>query len=73
MPLSPTYGFGTVSLMGLRSVWQHLCDIVAERVVLARARAQLRQELDSLDHRELKDIGITDVETFIAGWTPDQR
>ena len=36
-------------------------------------RAMLHAELSALDHRERKDIGITDLDTFVAGWRPDQR
>lgn len=33
-------------------------------------RARLRDELVELDHRELKDIGISNVDSFVAGWRP---
>lgn len=39
-------------------------------LALRLERARLRDELAGLDHRELKDIGISDVDSFVAGWRP---
>lgn len=80
MSLSPTYGpyaSGPASLARHRNPLQRLGDAVLNSVIrplaLIRDRAKLREELAVLDHRERKDLGISDLDTFIAGWRPDQR
>lgn len=69
MSLSPTYGPSVSTPIPLAGFWRRLGDAVA----LAHARAKLREELAVLDHRELKDIGVTDLDTFVAGWIPGRR
>lgn len=39
-------------------------------LALRSERTRLREELAGLDHRELKDIGISHIDTFVAGWSP---
>ncbi|BAE51554.1 hypothetical protein amb2750 [Paramagnetospirillum magneticum AMB-1] len=55
-----------------RSVLGLIAELVDSRIIapLARhmERARLRDELVELDHRELKDIGVSDVDSFVAGW-----
>ncbi|WP_096702038.1 DUF1127 domain-containing protein [Magnetospirillum sp. 15-1] len=64
-PHSSAEGHGR-TLLGLAA------DFLDSRIVAPLAlhfeRARLRDELVGLDHRELKDIGISDVDTFVAGW-----
>lgn len=43
---------------------------IAAPLALRLERARLRDELSALDHRELKDIGISDIDSFVAGWRP---
>ncbi|KIL98343.1 hypothetical protein CCC_03626 [Paramagnetospirillum magnetotacticum MS-1] len=51
-----------------------ILEILESRVMaplsLHLERARLRDELASLDHRELKDIGISNIDSFVAGWRP---
>jgi uncharacterized protein YjiS (DUF1127 family) len=55
-----------------RSFAAQVAGFVENRVLAPLAlhfeRARLREELVALDHRELKDIGISDIDTFVAGW-----
>lgn len=44
--------------------------LVVAPLVLHIERMRLRHELVKLDHRELKDIGISHIDSFVAGWTP---
>ncbi|WP_041041569.1 DUF1127 domain-containing protein [Paramagnetospirillum magnetotacticum] len=57
-----------------RSVLGTILEILESRVMaplsLHLERARLRDELASLDHRELKDIGISNIDSFVAGWRP---
>ncbi len=72
MSLSPTLGSRAQSF-GLGQV---VVDFVMDRIIrpleVAAARRALRAELDGLDHRELRDLGINEaaVDGFVATWRP---
>ncbi|EME67996.1 hypothetical protein H261_20664 [Paramagnetospirillum caucaseum] len=67
-PCSPSPASDGRSLLGLA------VDFLDSRIVAPLAvhfeRARLREELYGLDHRELKDIGVYDIDSFVAGWNP---
>lgn len=71
MPLSPTLGPAAAS-HAAASLLHRLLDGAVARFVAPIAlhveRLRLREELTGLDHRELKDLGISDLETFLVGW-----
>ncbi|ARJ65763.1 hypothetical protein WV31_08885 [Magnetospirillum sp. ME-1] len=76
MSLSPTIrpcasssGSEGRSLLGLAASF--LDRRIVAPLALRFERTRLRDELAGLDHRELKDIGITDVDSFVAGWRPN--
>lgn len=66
---------GAVSRAGslLHRVMDGVTTHVVAPVTLHVERLRLREELVALDHRELKDIGISDLDTFVAGWRPGNR
>lgn len=76
MPLSSTASPGSVS-HGDASLLHRLVDGAVTRLIAPIARhverMRLREELAGLDRRELKDLGISDLETFLVGWKPDSR
>lgn len=73
MPLSPTVGPASIS-HAAAALLHRLVDGAVARLVAPVAlhveRLRLREELSGLDHRELKDLGISDLETFLVGWNP---
>lgn len=76
MSLSPTVRPCTPSpvsegrtLLGLAASF--LDSRIVAPLALHLERARLRDELAGLDHRELKDIGISDIDSFVAGWRPN--
>ncbi len=66
-PHSTAEGHGR-TLLGLAASF--LDSRIVAPLALHLERARLRDELAVLDHRELKDIGVTDIDTFVAGWRP---
>lgn len=56
------------TLLGLAAGF--LDSRIVAPLALRLERSRLRDELVELDHRELKDIGISDVDSFVAGWRP---
>lgn len=74
MPLSPALRpCSPTSTEGQgRSFAAQAAGFVENRILAPLAlhfeRIRLREELVALDHRELKDLGISDVDTFVAGW-----
>lgn len=66
-PHSTAEGHGR-TLLGLAASF--LDSRIVASLALHLERARLRDELAVLDHRELKDIGVTDIDTFVAGWRP---
>ena len=80
MSLSPTYSSGASApaplappLNPLRRLGDAVLNALLRPLVERHQRAMLHAELSALDHRERKDIGIADLDTFVAGWRPDQR
>ncbi len=67
--VQPCAPHSTVESHGLLSLAARFFD---SRVIAPLAahfeRVRLRDELSALDHRELKDIGISDLDSFVAGW-----
>ncbi len=56
------------SLLGL--VADTLDRMIVVPLALHLERMRLRDELADLDPRELKDIGVSHIDSFVAGWTP---
>lgn len=82
MSLSPTFGpraSGPASRVQHSGLGQAVAAFVAERIVLplerATARRALRQELDALDYRALRDLGINEagLDGFVATWSPTPK
>ncbi len=77
MSLSPTFRpaapHGSMEGQG-RSLLAWAADTLDRLVIAPLAlrleRMRLRDELAGLDHRELKDIGISHIDSFVANWSP---
>lgn len=76
MPLSSAAGSASIA-HGAALLLHRLVEGAHARLIAPVAlhveRLRLREELAGLDHRELRDLGISDLETFLVGWTPPSR
>jgi hypothetical protein len=75
MPISPTLGSGSPAAEGhghgiLGAVTGFLDAHIVAPIALQLERARLRDELTRLDHRELKDLNISDPVSFADRWRP---
>lgn len=72
MSLSPTYGSRSQHLGLGQVIAGFVMDKIVHPLEVAAARRALRAELDGLDHRELRDLGINEagVDGFVATWDP---
>jgi uncharacterized protein YjiS (DUF1127 family) len=75
MPLSPTLRpCAPTPISDGRSFLGLMAEFLDSRIVAPLAlhmeRERLRGELATLDRRELKDIGISHIDSFVAGWRP---
>lgn len=76
---NPVCGPAPVPRLPAQSPFARLAGFVRARLVKPvcdwRARERLYQEMSSLDHRELRDLGLTeyDVDSFVRSWRPGQR
>jgi uncharacterized protein YjiS (DUF1127 family) len=76
---APVCGPSPVPRMPPRSLLRRLGEVLDARVVMRlrvwHARNRLQEAMSGLDHRDLKDIGLSshDVAAFVAGWQPGRR
>lgn len=75
MSLSPTLQPSAPAQVSAgRTLLGRVAGFLDSRIVAPLAlhleRARLRDELAELDHRELKDIGVSDIDSFVAKWRP---
>jgi len=73
MPQSPTIDHSAPAGLFHRFTG-FLASKVAERIELYYARQSLRVELERLDYRELRDLGINEagVDGYVATWRPSR-
>lgn len=75
----PVCGPAPVPRLPRKSGWQRVGDFLDRNVVAPircwRERETLYAELCRLDHRERKDLGISegDIPMLVAGWKPRRR
>ncbi|MDO8605695.1 MAG: DUF1127 domain-containing protein [Phaeospirillum sp.] len=74
MSLSPTFGLRAQHLGLGQAVVGFVMDRIVHPLEIVAARRALRAELDGLDHRELRDLGINEaaVDGFVSTWRPSR-